>query len=122
MKRFIATLSAGLVAVTLASGAWAAGESPVTPAQIEAAKTPADFEAIAKGYDQEAARLDAMAAEHEQMAKAYQAMAVGKKGGNPSQMAAHCKRLVDKYKSAAEVNREMAAAQRQMAKECCTKQ
>ena len=47
MKRFITLLSAGAVALMLSGGAWAADAEPVSAAQIEAAKTPADHEAIA---------------------------------------------------------------------------
>ena len=47
MKRFITLLSAGAVALMLSNSVMAGTESPVTAAQIQAAKTPADHEAIA---------------------------------------------------------------------------
>jgi hypothetical protein len=36
-------------------------------------------------------------------------------------MAAHCNKLVTEYKAAAKENRDLAAAHRQMAKDCCAK-
>ena len=45
MNRFVAMMSAGAVAILLSGGAMAA-EPVVTPAQIAAAKTAADHEAI----------------------------------------------------------------------------
>ena len=71
MKRFITLLSAGAVALMLSNSVMAGDGKPVTAAQIQAAKTPADHEAIAVAYDKEAARFDDMANEHVSMAKAY---------------------------------------------------
>ncbi len=122
MSRFMAMLSAGIAALMLTGGAWAATSDTVTPAQIAAAKTPADHEAIAKAYDDEANKLDAMAKEHEEMAKSYRAMSTGVKGANPAAMAAHCSKLVSEYKAAAKENRDLAAAHQQMAKDCCKAQ
>ena len=87
MKRFITLLSAGAVALMLSNSVMAGTESPVTAAQIQAAKTPADHEAIAVAYDKEAARFDAMAKEHASMSKAYKAAAATQRqlpvtGGN----------------------------------------
>ena len=71
MKRLVMMLSAGTVALMLSSGAWASGAEHVDSAQIAAAKTPADHEAIAKSYDAEAVAADAKATAHESMAKTY---------------------------------------------------
>jgi len=119
MNRLVTILSAGVAAVMLSGSAWAADAAMVTPAQIEAAKTPADHEAIAAAYDKEAAQLESMAKEHEAMAKSYRAAAAGTKGSNPTAMAAHCNKLMTQYKAAAQENRDLAAAHRQMAKDCC---
>jgi hypothetical protein len=116
MKSLATMLSAGAVALMLSGGAWAAGDAVVSPAQIEAAKTSADHEAIAAAYDKEAASLEAMAKEHEVMAKSYGTSAAGTKGANAASMAAHCNKLVTDYKAAAKENRDLAAAHRQMAK------
>jgi hypothetical protein len=117
MNRLVTMLGAGVAAVMLSGGAWAAGDTMVTPAQIEAAKTPADHEAIAAAYDTEAAQLESMAKKHEAMAKTYQTAATGMKGANPAVMSAHCNKLVTEYKAAAQQNRDLAAAHRQMAKD-----
>lgn len=121
MNRMVRILSAGVAAVMLSGSALAAGDAMVTPAQIEAAKTSADHETIAAAYDKEAARLESMAKEHEAMSKSYRAAATGTKGSNPAAMAAHCNKLVTEYKAAAQENRDLAAAHRQMAKDCCAK-
>jgi hypothetical protein len=114
MKRFITMLSAGAVALVLSNSAMAGTESPVTAAQIQAAKTPADHEAIAAAYDKEAAELEKMAKDHEGMARVYQAAASTQKGMNAPAMKSHCERLATQYKEAAEANRQMAAEHRKM--------
>ena len=113
MNRLLTALNAGVVAVMLSSGAYA-GDAVVTPAQIEAARTPADHEAIAAAYDREAARLEALASEHRAMAKAYAAQATTQKGMNGPAMTQHCTRLADKYMAAAKENRELAKEHRAM--------
>lgn len=119
MDRLVTMLSAGIAAVMLSGSAWAANEMPVSATQIEAAKTPADHEAIATAYDKEAARLESMAKDHVAMARSYRAAAVGTKGSAPAAMAAHCNKLMTQYEAAAQENRALAAAHRQMAKDCC---
>jgi hypothetical protein len=121
MRRLIRIFCAGCAAVMLSGSAWAAGDATVTPAKIEAAKTASDHEAIAAAYDQEAARLESMAKEHEAMARSYGAAMAGTKAGNPASMAAHCSKLVNAYGAAAKENRDLAAAHRQMARDCCAK-
>jgi hypothetical protein len=121
MNRLVTILSAGVTAVMLSGSAWAADAAMVTPAQIAAAKTPADHEAIAAAYDKEAAQLESMAREHSEMAVAYRAGSLGNKGANPHAMATHCDKLTQEFKAAAQENRDLAAAHRQMAKDCCAK-
>ena len=58
-------------ALTLFLAVPGAATADVTEAQIAAAKTPADHEAIAKAYDAEAAEAKAKA--HEGMARTYRA-------------------------------------------------
>lgn len=118
MNRLAMMLSAGLVGLALSGGAWAAGDAGVTAAQIEAAKTPADHEAIAVAFDNEAVRLEGKAKEHEQMAKTYRS-AASKKGPDTAAMNAHCAKLAKQYSDAAQENRALAAEHRAMAKDCC---
>lgn len=113
MKRFMAMISAGAVAVLLSGGVMAA-EPVVTPAQIAAATTPADHEAIAAAFDKEAASLEAKAREHEQMAKTYSSTGT-KKGMDSASMHAHCAKLARKYGEAAAESRELAKLHRAMA-------
>jgi len=113
MNRFVAMMSAGTVAILLSGGAVAA-EPAVTPAQIAGATTPADHEAMAAAYDNEATTLEAKAREHEQMAKAYSS-AGNKKGMDSASMHAHCAKLAKQYSDAAAENRELAKQHRAMA-------
>ncbi len=110
MNRLVAIISVGAVAILLSGGAQAA-DLGVTPAQIEAARTPADHEAIAAGFDQEAARLEATAKDHEKMADAYRS-AGSKKGFASASMRAHCLKLAKKYAEAAKENRALAKEHR----------
>jgi hypothetical protein len=84
--------------------------SKVTAAQIEAARTPADHEAIARGYEEEATSLERKAAAHEAMARIYRG------GGAPKahapNMTSHCERLVAQYRGAATAARALAAEHR----------
>ena len=77
---------------------------------VESAKTPADHEAIAKMYDDQAAKATALAAEHTKMATSY---------GNVkrlSELASHCQRLAGYYKSEAEDYKAMAIMEREQTK------
>lgn len=118
MKRLVMMLSAGLVGLTLSAGALASEGMAVTASQIDAAQSPADHEAIAKAFDDEAMRLDGRAKEHERMADAYRSAAT-KKGPDTAAMRAHCLKLAKGYADAASENRSLAAAHRAMAKDCC---
>jgi hypothetical protein len=113
--RFNSILAASIVAAGLAFSVAApvsiAQASDVTEAQIAAARTPADHEAIAAKYDAEAKAADEMAASHESMAKAYKAGNV--KGGQS--MAGHCNLLVTRYHDAAKEYRALATEHRAMA-------
>jgi hypothetical protein len=113
--RFNSILAASIVAsglvFSVATPVSIAQASDVTEAQIAAAKTPADHEAIAAKYDAEAKAADEMAANHESMAKAYKA---GNAKGGQS-MAGHCNLLVTKYRDAAKEYRSLATEHRAMA-------
>jgi hypothetical protein len=107
-------LAAAALATMLSVVAYA-GDPVVTAEQITAARTPAEHEAIAAAYDQEAARLEAKAKEHEKMAQAYSS-AASKKGMGSASMHAHCAKLAKQYADAANENRELAKEHRAMAK------
>ena len=82
--------------------------------QIAAAKTPADHEAIAKWYDDQAAEAQRKAEEHQKMGAAYK-----KEPGaiaSKTHFHEHCEALVRNYTAEAKEYRALAAAHRQMAK------
>jgi hypothetical protein len=111
-KNSLAALAA-VVALCLATPLPAAAE--VTEAQIAAARTPADHEAIAKAFEEDAATADAKAKEHEAMALTYRS--AGGPKSNTNSMVRHCKRLVKDYTDAAADYRALAAEHRGMAKD-----
>jgi hypothetical protein len=106
-------LTAGLAALLLAAGC---AEHPVvdnpSAAAIESAKTPADHEALAKAYEDEAARLSKEADTHEEIARIYK-NTIGAKAA----MGGHCAALAKEYRAAAKENRELATIQHELAKE-----
>ena len=114
MTPFKSALAAAALATMLSVVAYAA-DPVVTPDQIAAASTPAQHEAIAAAYDQEAAQLEAKAKEHEKMAQAYSSGG-SKKGMESASMHAHCAKLAKQYADAAKENRELAKEHRAMAK------
>jgi hypothetical protein len=113
MKLLIMTLSASLAALALSGGAWAAGSTELDPARIEAAKTSADHQAIAKAYEAEAAAFEKKAEMHKNLAQTY-----GAPGGKPWQasQAKHCDSVAASLKTAAQEDRALAAEHRNMAK------
>jgi hypothetical protein len=109
-------LTAGLTALVLtaAPAAYSAPESPMSAAQIEAAKTPAEHEAIAKMFEDEAASLTKKSEMHGEIATNYSLP-----GHKPFQMglARHCAALEKDYKAAAKQNLELATIHHELAKE-----
>ncbi len=85
----------------------------VTAAQVAAAKTPAEHEAIAKAYDSKAVAAEADAKGHEAMARTYQVGGAPK--GSSAAMVGHCERLVTSYRAAATEYRALAAEHRKLA-------
>jgi len=100
-------------ALTLFLAVPGSATADVTEAQVAAAKTPADHEAIAKAYDAEAAAAEAKAKAHEGLARTYRA------GGAPkassTAMVGHCDRLMKSYSAAAVEYRALAAEHRKLA-------
>ena len=117
MRRRILSSAIGvalLVALALPVPGRAAGEPVDIDKMITDAKTPADHEAIAVYYDQQAADARAKAAEHRKMGDSYR-----KAGGalqHKTHFHEHCEALVREYDAAARDYAAMAAAHRQMAK------
>jgi hypothetical protein len=114
----IAVSAAGLLALLVCAPTFAAAadESDIEQ-MVQNAKTPADHEAIAKFYDQEAADARKKAAEHRKMGDGYKHVApFGMKGQHSGyDMPKHCANLVRSYDAAAKDSEAMAAAHRKMA-------
>ena len=105
-----------LLSVVLASSVSAQSASAPDLAQrAEAARTKGDYEALAIDYDKQAAAARAIAAEHRKMAKSFQGMVAGGRGG--ASMLAHCNAIVSKNDSLAKEYAGMAVAYRQLAKQ-----
>ncbi len=108
--------SALLLTVAFASSVSAqTATAPELLQRTEAARTPADYEALAAYYDQQATASRGIAAEHRKMAKSYQGMVAGGRGG--ASMPAHCNAIAAKNEGLAKDYEAMAAAYRQMAKQ-----
>lgn len=91
------------------------------PKAIENAKTPADHEAIATYFDEQAKDALATAADHQRMGAIYKKRPpVSPKSGDThafhTQMGQHCDDLVKKYEQAAKDYEAMAASHRAEAK------
>jgi len=114
MKSSIKVWSVGIVATGLVLGALSASAAVPDPATVAAAKTAADHEAIAKGYEEEAGALDKLAATHSNLGETYT-----KQGGGKSLQAAqakHCDSVALKLAAAAKEERALAAQHHKMAK------
>lgn len=108
-------LTAGFAALVLATSAAYAEPAPfVSQAAVAAAKTPAEHEALAKAYDEEAASLTQKAEVHATMAKDN-----GDPGMKGPQKAInrHCAAIAKDYRAAAAESAQLAALQRKLAKD-----
>ncbi len=114
MKPLVLMLSVSLAALALAGGAWAGEARKLEPAWVGAAKTAADHEAIAKAYEAEALGFEKKAKMHENLAQTYGAP--GLKAPQAAQ-AKHCESVAASLKTAAQEDRALATEHRKMAKE-----
>ena len=112
MKKLTYWLAGSLATLAMIAAATVAIGETVTPAQIEAATTAAQHEAIAQSYEQEAAASEKKADGHAKMAQTYR---LGMQKLPGASMANHCKRLEKDFRSAAAEYRMMAAEHRKMA-------
>lgn len=113
MKRSVMMLSAGIAALGISGGILPAGAAVPDPATITSAKSPADHDAIAKAYEDEAASLEKMAEMHKNLGDTY-----AQPGGKPWQaaQAKHCRSVATELAAAAKNERALAAEHRKMAK------
>jgi hypothetical protein len=115
VNRRIALLGLGLVALlsvfSLPAIRARAAEEVDIEKMIQAAKTPADHQAIADYYQHQADAAKAKAAEHTKMAQQYKTGAFGLK----THFHEHCETLAKLYQSEAKEYAALAEAHRQMA-------
>jgi hypothetical protein len=114
MKPLVIMMSASLAALVLCGGASAGEARRLEPAWVGAAKTAADHEAVAKAYDAEALGFEKKAAMHKNLAETYGAP--GLKAPQAAQ-AKHCESVAASLTTAAQEDRALAAEHRNMAKE-----
>lgn len=118
MKRVTVLLAAGLILLAAASlPTFRAGaqETVVTDDNLDqalaSAKTPADHEAIAAYYDQEAASNYAKAKLHHAVHHNYERFR-----SKPPDMGPHCDELAKYFQRAGDQDKDLAAGHRAMAK------
>jgi hypothetical protein len=112
MNKLNCWLASGIAALALAGAATAAADEVVTQAQIEAAKTSEQHEAIARSYEDEAIAAERRAESHAKMAQTYR-LAYAK--APRESMAIHCKALEKDYRDAASEYRKLALEHHEMA-------
>lgn len=103
-------MASGVVAGLLMVSALAIAGQDMA-AQIAAAKTAADHEAIAAEYDKEAAAAEANAAQRDAMGKSYTGALKEK-----THLDEHCRVIANNYRPSAKEAKELAAAHRSAAK------
>lgn len=111
MKLYTAFITAAVAVFALSTTVSTAASTSIEPAQISAAKTAADHEAIAKAYEDEAAELDRKVKMHEQLTDTY------KSNGKLLGPAKHCESLTKDFKAAANESRLLAAEHHKMAQQ-----
>lgn len=100
----------------------AAAQAPPPPAkeahevaidqQVEVAQSMADHEAVAQGFEAEAARFVKQAAEYERLAKHYRSPSAGLKKEDAADLASHCDRIAKDLRESAADARAMASLHR----------
>ena len=105
-------LASGIATLALLGTGTAVGGEVVTEAQIEAARTSEQHEAIARSYEDEATAAERRAESHAKMAQTYR-LAYAK---TPREsMASHCMDLEKDYRNAASAYRKLAEEHHKMA-------
>ncbi len=103
-----------IAALGLSLGTLSATGAVPTPAEIAAAKTPAEHEAIARAYEAEAKALEKMAAKHKDLGQTYSTQAGGK--APQASQAKHCDSVASALEAAAREERALAEEHHKMAK------
>lgn len=82
--------------------------------QVEVAQSMADHEAVAQGFDAEAAQFEKQAAHYERLAKHYRSPATGLKKEDAADLASHCDRIAKDLTNSAGLARELASMHRKV--------
>jgi hypothetical protein len=119
ISKWVVTSASALILAAASFGAIAADEISHDKLMnmIQTAKTPADHEAIAKIYDQQAAQDEANANAHNRTASLYRGIDPTAGGRSSGQMAVHCKNIAESYTRAAREHKDLAALHRKLATE-----
>lgn len=117
-------------AAVLALGQAAVASEPSLAQQVQTARTPADHEALAKRYEEEAAQARSRAQDHRLLSKSYQSGTqypqspwtdrVGPAGSTATgmpPMPAHCEKQAQAFDEIAKTYLDMAALHRRLAKQ-----
>jgi hypothetical protein len=116
----VLAVAAGMLPAMISVPAGAA-DKPLSKSELKSliatAETKAEHERIAKYFDAEAARYEAEAKEHGDLASVYQKSTPSAKIPGPSRTFNHCDSLSKSLQKAAEDARQLAAAHRGMEKE-----
>jgi hypothetical protein len=120
-ERLLALIITGVILSAALSAGYAAQKvtGKTLKESIAKAETAADHQAIAQYFDAEAARYEAEAKEHGELAAVYQKNAPSQPTKYPGSMQTfgHCDALAKSLQQAAKQARRLAADHREMAKE-----
>ncbi len=113
MHKTISLLAAAAATLAFTGTVGFAAEPPVSPSTIAAAKTAADHEAIARTYEAEAVRLEGEATTQAELAKLYGSSSAPHLYSGA--MEKRCSELAREFKATASLNRDLAALHRKAA-------
>ena len=120
LKAALLTTAVAVLAIFVSAPAGAQNK-PLTNSEVKAliktAETKAEHERIAQYFEAEAAKYDAEAKDHAELAGIYQKSTPSAKPPGPSQTFNHCDSLSKSLQKAADDARALAAEHRQMAHE-----
>ncbi len=113
MHKTISMIVVAAAALTLMVTSGLATEAAVSPDTIAAAKTAADHEAIARTYEAEAVRLEGEAKNQAELAKIYGSFTAPQLYSGAMQK--RCSELARELKATASLNRDLATLHRKVA-------
>lgn len=107
LKRLARTAFASVAVLALGACAASGGQrADLLQGKVRSARTRADHEELSAYYEGEAARLDAEASKHEEIARSYAGLSIGV---NDGVWARHCMALAARLREAAQESLALAA-------------